>query len=129
MNTTVDIKDLARRYIDAAGSKEYDRVWAMLAPEAVFKGAAFETHGAAEFIAPFKRMAPVWIRSDIRHVFAEGEQACVIYDFVTDTKAGTIPCIELITFRGERIVRVELFFDRVQFAPAAQALAERAAAN
>ena len=129
MNTTVDIKDLAKRYIDAAGRKDYETVASLLAPDVVFKGAAFETHGSDEFIAPFKRMAPVWVRSEIRNVFADGEQACVIYDFVTDTDAGSVPCIELITFRDERIARVELFFDRVQFAPAAQALAERAAAR
>jgi len=95
----------------------------------VFKGAAFETHGADEFLAPFRRMAPVWKRSDIRAVFSEGDQACVLYDFVTDTEAGSVPCVEFITFRDDRIARVELLFDRVQFAPAAEALAKRTASR
>lgn len=74
-------------------------------------------------------MGPVWQGNVIHAAFAEGDRACVVYDCVTDTEAGSVPCVELITFRDERIVRVELFFDRVQFAPASQALAERAAAQ
>ena len=129
MQATTDLKSLAVRYIEAAGSKDYAAITPMLAPDVTFKGVAFETRGAEEFIAPFKRMAPVWVRSDIRNVFVEGDQVCVIYDFVTDTDAVSVPCIELITFRDEKITRVELFFDRVQFAPAAEALAKRPAAQ
>ena len=54
---------------------------------------------------------------------------CVVYDFVTDTAAGAVRCIELLTVDGGVITEIELLLDRVAFAPVNQALEERAAAG
>lgn len=67
------------------------------------------------------------MRNEVREVFADGDRACVVYDFVTDTPAGAVPCVELVTVRDGRITAIELIFDRVAFAPVNEALAARAA--
>ncbi len=121
-----DLKSLAVRYIQAAGDQNYAVVSEMLAADVRFRGAAFEANGPEQVIAMLKRMAPVWKKSVVRAAFTEGDKACVVYDFVTDTAAGSVPCVELITFRGELIAEVQLMFDRVQFAPASEELAKRA---
>ena len=125
MQTTSDLKSLAVRYIEAVGNKEYDAVAELLTPEVSFKGPFMALNSANTFIGSLRRMGPIWERNEVRAAFADGDRACVIYDFVTNTDAGSIPCIELLTFSGERIQSVQLFFDRAAFAPAADALAKR----
>ncbi|MFN2450026.1 MAG: nuclear transport factor 2 family protein [Candidatus Baltobacteraceae bacterium] len=127
MQTTFDRKAAALRYIAAAGDKEYGVLDGLLADDVTFKGPFAALQSKPAFIEALRRMAPVWERSEIRAAFADDGQACVLYDFVTNTQAGSVPCFELIAFNGERIQSVELFFDRSAFAPAAAALAERAA--
>ena len=45
---------------------------------------------------------------------------------VTDTPAGVVVCVELVTVRDGRITEVELVLDRVAFAPVQATLKERA---
>lgn len=124
--TATDIKALATRYLEAVGAKDYGAVAQALTTDLAFKGPFMRSHSSDAFIESLKRMAPIWGGNRIREVFAEGDRACVIYDFVSTTQAGSMPCIELLTFDGDRIRSVELFFDRAQFAPAAQALQQKA---
>jgi ketosteroid isomerase-like protein len=70
-------------------------------------------------------LLPALVRNEVREVFADGDRACVVYDFVTDTAAGAVPCVELVTVRDGRITGIELIFDRVAFAPVNEALAAR----
>jgi hypothetical protein len=66
------------------------------------------------------------VRNDIRKVFSDGNDACVVYDFVTDTAAGAVPCVELVTVRDGRIATVELIFEKANWAHVVAALQERA---
>jgi ketosteroid isomerase-like protein len=127
MQTATDLKSIAARYIELAGEKKYDAVAHILAPDVSFKGPFVTLNSAEAFIGALRRLAPVWERNVVRTAFADGDQACVIYDFVTNTEAGALPCIELLSFRDGRIKSIELFFDRASFAPAQQALAAKAA--
>lgn len=117
---------IARRYIEAVGRHDLDTVGDLLADDlaAGFAGGAF---GKAEWLAALKRLLPALIRNDIREVFAEGDRACVVYDFVTDTPAGAVVCVELVTVEADAITRIELILDRVTFAPVNEALAARTA--
>ncbi|MGN6427035.1 MAG: nuclear transport factor 2 family protein [Leifsonia sp.] len=121
-----DTARLARRYIEAVGEHDLDAVDGMLDDDvsAVFAGGRF---GKAEWLAALKRLLPALIRNDIRDVFAEGDRGCVVYDFVTDTPAGAVACVEVITAHDDAIVSIELLLDRVAFAPVNEALAQRAA--
>jgi len=85
-----------------------------------------DTFGKREWIEAIRRLLPVLIRNDIREIFVAGQRACVVYDFVTDTPAGAVVCVELVTVRDGRITAVELVLDRVAFAPVQATLKERA---
>lgn len=117
---------IARRYIEAVGDHDLATVGDLLATElsAIFAGT---TLGRDEWLAALKRLLPALTRNEIREVFADGDRACVVYDFLTDTAAGAVPCVELVTVEDEVITRIELIFDRVAFAPVNEALAVRAA--
>jgi ketosteroid isomerase-like protein len=125
---TIDTATIARRYVDAVGTHDLTPLEDLLddALAARFAGA---TSTKTEWVQALQRLLPALIRNEIREVFVEGDRACVVYDFVTDTPAGTVRCVELLTTREGRIVDIELLLDRVAFAPVNAALAERAAAS
>lgn len=124
--TQAESAAIARTYIEAVGAHDLATVDGLLSDElaAVFAGG---TIGKQEWIAALARLLPALERNEVREVFADGDRACVVYDFVTDTPAGAVPCVELVTVRDGRITAIELIFDRVAFAPVNEALAARAA--
>jgi hypothetical protein len=66
------------------------------------------------------------VRNDVKRVFVDGDEVCVIYDFVTDT-VGVVPTIEWLGFEGDRIRSVKLYYDQVPWQTLRQELATRAA--
>lgn len=120
------IQRLATEYVEAAGAGDYDRLPALIDPAVEFHGPYVTLRGAGDFIAALRRLAPIRVRHDVRKTFVDGDDVCVIYDFVTDTEAGAVPFVEWLTFEGEKVRSSRLFFDREQFAPARAALQQRA---
>jgi hypothetical protein len=43
-------------------------------------------------------------------VFLDGDEACLIYDFVTDTAVGSLPSVEWLTIDGGRIRTIRPIF-------------------
>jgi len=124
---TNEAKQVALEYIEACGRKDYDTVSRLLSPSLTFVGPGNALTGAAPYLAVLRRLGPVWSRSDVNKVFVDGDEVCVIYDFVTDTPAGAVPIVEWLRVQDGQIASVTLFFDRVTFKPAADELAHRAA--
>lgn len=123
---THDPKTVALAYIDACGRKDLDAVAQLLAPDLRFIGPNNDLTGAAPYLAVLRRIGPVWVRSEVKKVFTDGPEVCVIYDFVTDTPAGAVPIVEWLRVEGGRIASVTLFFDRVAFQPASEEIVRRA---
>ena len=119
-----DIAQLARSYINAVGDRDLDPLDDLLDDGLVarFAGNQLDKNG---WIAALRRLLPVLVRNDIRNVFVDGDHACVVYDFVTDTPTGAVTCVELLTVHAGQITSVELILDRVAFAPVNEALASR----
>lgn len=124
MNNT-DTGAVARAYIDAVGMHDLAPLERLFDEQLVARlsGGRF---GKQEWIDAIDRLLPVLIRNDIREIFVAGERACIVYDFVTDSPADAVVCVELVTVSGGRITEVELVLDRVAFAPVRETLKERA---
>lgn len=126
--TDVETAKIARAYIDAVGRRD------LLSLASLFDDGLVATFFGAQldktaWIDALRRLLPVLIRNDIRDVYAAGERGCVVYDFVTETPAGAVLCVELVTVRAGQITEVELLLDRVSFAPVRATLEARAAEN
>jgi len=123
---STDTETIARRYIQAVGAHDEEPLADLLdvALVAEFAGA---TSDKEAWLKALHRLMPVLVRNEIREVFADGDRACVVYDFVTDTSAGAVRCVELLTVRDGRIAHIELLLDRLAFAPVNEELAQRAA--
>ena len=112
---TTEIHDLVTSYIDAVGDGRLGDLPAMLDPDAEFIVGDSTLRGAEAFIGGFKRLAPIIKRNEIRKIFVDGDEACVIYDFVTDTPAGAVVSVEYLKFKNGRIASSLLVFERLHW--------------
>jgi len=119
------VRDIARDYNQAFGDADFERLKALLHPDLVFGGAAKETHGAAEYLAGLRRLSPAILRNEIRTILVDGNQAFILYDFVTDTPAGAVLSGELLTIDGDRIRSITLLYDMRCWPEFLQSLASR----
>ena len=122
-----DPKALAMEYLDAVGKKELAKVEKLLAPDLKFTGPAMTRSTSQEFISALNRLGAIHVRNEVKRVFADGNDVCVIYDFVTDTPAGALPTIEWLRFEGGRIRSINLYYDRVPWKSVMDEIAQRAA--
>jgi hypothetical protein len=125
MNT--DLKKLTLKYLETVAKQQYDKLEQLLTPDLRFRGPAMTRTSAAEFLTALKRLAAIHVRNDVKRVFVDGAEVCVIYDFVTDTEAGALPAVEWLHFDGERISSIDLYYDRLPWQTVMTAIAERGA--
>ena len=118
--------DLVTAYIQAVGEHRLESVVPMLDPAAEFTVGDDTYRGAEAFIGALKPLLPIIVRNDIRKVFVEGDEAVVIYDFVTDTPVGAVLSVEHIKVRDGHIASTLLVFERLHWPEVRAALAARA---
>jgi ketosteroid isomerase-like protein len=124
---STDRKTLALEYLNAVGKQQYGEVEALLAPDLQFRGPSTTRTSAADYLGALKRLGAIHVRNDVKRVFVDGDEVCVIYDFVTDTPAGALPTIEWLRFDGGRIRSIDLYYDQLPWQTALAVMAERAA--
>ena len=79
----------------------------------------------ADFISSVSKLGPILLRNDIKKVFVDGDEVCVIYDFVTDTPAGAVPNVEWLKIQDARVRSIWLLFDRQPWPAVLEELARR----
>ena len=121
-----ELDAIVRAYLSAVGNKDLGKVEELLAPDVTVVGPANKLSGARDVLAALRRIGAIHVRNDVKRVFVDGDEACVIYDFVTDT-VGTVPTIEWLSFEGGRIRSVNLYYDQLPWQTLRQELAKRAA--
>jgi|SRR5262252_800867 len=124
---TQNAKALALEYMDAINQQQFDMLEALLAPELTFTSPSTTRSTAREFLAGLKRLTAIHVRNEVKRVFADGDEVCVIYDFVTDTPAGALPAIEWLHIQEGRIRRIQLYYDRLPWKTVIDEMAQRAA--
>jgi hypothetical protein len=125
MNT--DRKSQTLSYLNAVGNQRCQDLEPLLAPDLQFRGPTTTLTSAEAYVAALKRLGAIHVRNDVRRVFVDGDEVCVIYDFVTDTPAGALTTIEWLRFEGDRIRSIDLYYDRLPWQTVMAAIAERAA--
>jgi hypothetical protein len=120
-----EIESTVREYLSAVGNKDLATVEKLIAPDIAFVGPAMNLVGARDVLAALRRIGAIHIRNDVKRIFVDGDEACAIYDFVTDT-VGAVSTIEWLSFEAGRISSVKLFYDQVPWQSLRQELAKRA---
>jgi len=109
------IKILVSDYINELGQKKFDHLYTLLSDDVEFTGPNRSLRGANEYVTAIRGLGSILLRNDIKRVFVDGNEACVIYDFVTDTEVGIVPTVEWLTFKQGKISAVRLIFDRYRW--------------
>jgi len=116
---------IALAYLDAVAKKDLARVESLLAPTVQFTSPASKLSGVGDLLAAFRRIGAIHVRNDIVRTFSDGDEVCVIYDFVTDT-IGAVPTIEWLQISNDRIQSIKLYYDQVPWLALREELARRA---
>jgi len=124
-----DIRDLLTAYIRAVGERRLEALPPMLEDDASFTLGDNTVRGRDAFVNAFRRLLPIIERNDIRHLFVDGDQACVVYDFVTSTPVGPVLSVEHIALRNGRIASSTLVFERLHWPEVLAVLKDREAAR
>jgi hypothetical protein len=122
---TIEIRELLTSYIQAVGERRLEVLPPMLEGDAAFTLGDNTVRGREAFVNAFRRLLPIIERNDIRHLFVDGDQACVVYDFVTSTPVGPVLSVEHITLRNGRIATSTLVFERLHWPEVLAVLKER----
>jgi len=125
MNDVRSAEAIALEYIVAAGARDFDRVERLLHPDLLFQSPSRTMHGAAEYLAALRRLAPIMLRNSVKQSIVDGDDVCIVYDFVTDTAVGAVPTVEWVTVEAGRIRTVRLIFHRARWPEVAAELNRR----
>jgi hypothetical protein len=126
---STETRDLTAAYIQAVGEHRLEDVRLMLDPDAEFTLGDATFRGADAFVGAFARLMPILERNDIRKVFMDGDETCVIYDFVTSTPVGPVLSVEYLKFNGGRIKSSLLVFEKQHWPEVMAVMIEREAHN
>lgn len=122
-----DPRELVTSYIQAVGERRLEDLPALLEPDAQFTLGDSTIRGREAFAGAFRRLLPIIERNDIRHLFIDGDEACVVYDFVTSTPVGPVLSVEHIQLRNGRIASSTLVFERLHWPEVLAVLKDREA--
>jgi hypothetical protein len=122
-------RELVTAYIQTVGERRLEALPALLEPDAEFTLGDNTLRGRDAFVGAFRRLLPIIERNDIRHLFVDGDEACVVYDFVTNTPVGPVLSVEHIRLRNGRIASSTLVFERLHWPEVLSVLKEREAAE
>lgn len=119
---------LVRRYIEAEGQKDWETIDQLLANELKFRVGDKEI-GKPQYLAVLKRLGLVWNGNRIKRIFIDGDEAVALYDFLSDTPTGPVPCVEWIRFGGDQISEIDFLFEREKWSVIEEEIKRRASAT
>jgi SnoaL-like protein len=122
-----DVRALLTSYIQAVGDRRLDALPPLLEDDAAFTLGDNTVRGRDAFVNAFRRLLPIIERNEIRHLFVDGDMACVVYDFVTSTPVGPVLSVEYLALQNGRIASSTLVFERLHWPEVLSVLKEREA--
>jgi hypothetical protein len=124
-----DPRELVTSYVNAVGERRLEALPPLLDPDAQFTLGDNTVRGRDAFVNAFRRLLPIIDRNEIRHLFVDGDEACVVYDFVTSTPVGPVLSVEYLRLRDGLIASSTLVFERLHWPDVLTVLREREAAT
>ncbi len=108
-------RTLAAAYINAVGQKQPELIAELLDDKVEFKGVIMAFNKSSDLIKAFKQLGTILLRNEIKKIFADENEACVIYDLVLADDLDAVPCMEWIKIKNGKIISIQLVFDSKLF--------------
>lgn len=103
---------IVQKYFDLFAAKRYAESRALLSDDNFHFHGPFDTfHNADDLIAAVTRLGNIVEEVRTRKVFADGNDVCILYDFVAKPPAGTVLIAEWFHVEGDKIDSIEIVFD------------------
>ncbi len=106
----------AMKYFNHWSKKEYQASARYLDENLSFKGPIDTFNNSKDYLQAISRLAPIVVEVRKKRTFVSGKDACFVYDLVTNTLAGTVPCAEWIHSEHGKVKSIQVFFDARPFA-------------
>ncbi len=103
-------------YQQAIGSGDFTTARRLLHDNLSFHGPIDTFDSPEPYLDSLKKLHHIVQRVDVKKVFADGDDVCVLYDMVTNTPAGTAFIAEWFHVKGEKIAAIRVVFDARPFA-------------
>ncbi len=105
--------------LQAWSSGDFDTARSLIHDDISFVGPFGSAQGADAYLSGLRRFYDRGIQAaDVRRLFADGDEVCIIYDLVTRTSSDTIATAAWYRVRAGRISSVRAFFDPRPLVPA-----------
>jgi ketosteroid isomerase-like protein len=109
--------EVARAFITAVAGGDLATARALLAPDVRFVGPFDTFEGPEPYLAALQGLHSIVAGVEIRRVFTDGDEACVLYDLTTTAPAAAVSFVsEWMHVEGGRIAQVRAVFDARPFA-------------
>lgn len=103
---------LVDSYVTAVSQGDFERLGELVHADATFGGTVMsEARGVEAFVQGFRNLRPITLRTSVRSIVIEADQAAIMYDLVTDTSVGSVLCSEFLTFDTGHVRSSILIFD------------------
>ena len=104
------------KYFEHWSKKEYQASAQYLDDNLSFKGPIDTFNNAKDYLQAISRLAQIVTEVLRKKTFVDGKDACFVYELVTNTPAGTVPCAEWIHSDHGKVKSIQVFFDARPFA-------------
>ena len=87
--TNTSAGEIIESYQTALGKGDFATARKLMQDNMTFQGPLDTFNTADEYLESLKKLASIVQRIDLKKVFVDGDDVCVLYDMVTNTPAGT----------------------------------------
>ena len=114
--TAESASEIALKYFDHWSRKDYQGSARYLDENLSFQGPIDTFNNAQDYIKSIARLALIITEVRKKKTFVDEKDVCVLYDLVTNTPVGTVPCAEWIHADQGKVKSIQVFFDARPFA-------------
>ena len=107
--------ELAEAFMNAFNEKDISRITAMVHPEIRFKSPINEASNRESYLPVVRRLLANIKGLRIKSKFASGNQAMFTYELNFNEPVGIVSSAILITFEGDQVKGLEVFYDARRF--------------
>jgi hypothetical protein len=114
--TNASASEIVESYRVALGKGDFATARTLMQDTMSFQGPLDTFHTADQYLEAQRSLASIIQRIDVKKVFVDGDDVCVLYDMVTNTPAGTALIAEWYQVDGGKISALHAIFDARPFA-------------
>lgn len=112
----MDAGRLVNSYQEAIGRGNFEAARRLMDDNMVFEGPLETFHKPEPYLDSLKKLGHIVQRIEVKKIFTDSNEVCLLYDMVTNTPAGTALIAEWYRTKGDTIIEIRAIFDARPFA-------------